>query len=292
VRVPVLRRRETRGDWTAQPRRHCGERSGAASAVYRDTLGRHDFRPLPQPDHGVTVVSSNCRTPRSNSSSHWARARPISGFLTRNPDGGMHHICYEVADIYEARDRMLAQGARVLGGGEPRPGRMGSRCSSCTRRNFAALSSSWNRFDAAGRTHRRLTRSNRGSRRGGCPSLPSRSAWSASALGDRSRRRLYLTLWWTLLFLALPFGSRSQASSGEVTEGTDPGAPSAPLLREKAIWTTLMTTPGVPGALRGAPARRSLGRATKEKARPKPCLRGYARLCALGHERPAVSHLA
>ena len=54
---------------------------------------------------------------------------------------------------------------------------------------------------------------------------------------------LYFTLWWTLLFLALPFGSRSQAVSGDVTDGTDPGAPSAPLLREKAIWTTLMTAP-------------------------------------------------
>lgn len=54
---------------------------------------------------------------------------------------------------------------------------------------------------------------------------------------------LYFTLWWTLLFLVLPFSARSQAEAGEVAEGTDPGAPSAPLLREKAIWTTLVAAP-------------------------------------------------
>jgi predicted secreted protein len=50
---------------------------------------------------------------------------------------------------------------------------------------------------------------------------------------------LYFIVWWTLLFAILPFAVRSQAESGEVSAGTDPGAPSAPMLREKAIWTTL-----------------------------------------------------
>jgi methylmalonyl-CoA/ethylmalonyl-CoA epimerase len=47
---------------------------------------------------------------------------PIAGFLEKNPSGGMHHICYEVDDIYAARDHLVALGARVLGDGEPKPG--------------------------------------------------------------------------------------------------------------------------------------------------------------------------
>ena len=51
---------------------------------------------------------------------------PIAGFLAKNPDGGMHHICYEVADIRAARDRLVAGGARVLGDGEPKIGAHGN----------------------------------------------------------------------------------------------------------------------------------------------------------------------
>ena len=52
---------------------------------------------------------------------------------------------------------------------------------------------------------------------------------------------LYFVIWWILLFAVLPFGIRSQAESGEVVAGSEPGAPSAPALREKAIWTTLLS---------------------------------------------------
>ena len=50
---------------------------------------------------------------------------PIAKFLERNPDGGMHHLCYEVEDIIAARDRLKAAGARVLGDGEPKIGAHG-----------------------------------------------------------------------------------------------------------------------------------------------------------------------
>jgi predicted secreted protein len=56
----------------------------------------------------------------------------------------------------------------------------------------------------------------------------------AGALG------LYFVLWWMSLFAVLPFGVRSQAEAGEVTRGSDPGAPVAPALNEKAIWTTIV----------------------------------------------------
>ncbi|MBX9757324.1 MAG: VOC family protein, partial [Beijerinckiaceae bacterium] len=50
---------------------------------------------------------------------------PIAKFLEKNPDGGMHHVCYEVDDIIAARDRLKADGARVLGHGEPKIGAHG-----------------------------------------------------------------------------------------------------------------------------------------------------------------------
>jgi predicted secreted protein len=53
---------------------------------------------------------------------------------------------------------------------------------------------------------------------------------------------LYFVIWWILLFAVLPFGVRSQAESGEVIHGSEPGAPALPALREKAIWTTLVAS--------------------------------------------------
>lgn len=50
---------------------------------------------------------------------------PIAGFLKRNPAGGIHHLCYEVDDIIAARDRLKANGAQVLGDGEPKIGAHG-----------------------------------------------------------------------------------------------------------------------------------------------------------------------
>ncbi|MGL4976339.1 MAG: DUF1467 family protein [Bosea sp. (in: a-proteobacteria)] len=49
---------------------------------------------------------------------------------------------------------------------------------------------------------------------------------------------VYFVIWWTVLFVMLPFGIKSQAEAGEVTAGTDPGAPVMPGLKQKALWTT------------------------------------------------------
>lgn len=97
----------------------------AASAVYRDTLGARVSDPLPQPNHGVTVVFIELPNTKIELLEPLGEGSPIAGFLERNPEGGMHHLCYEVADILEARDRMMARGARVLGGGEPKTGAHG-----------------------------------------------------------------------------------------------------------------------------------------------------------------------
>lgn len=97
----------------------------AATAVYRDTLGAEVSAPLALPDHGVTVVFVTLPNTKIELVEPLGPASPLTRFLERNPDGGIHHICYEVADIRAARDRLLASGARVLGDGEPKIGAHG-----------------------------------------------------------------------------------------------------------------------------------------------------------------------
>ena len=97
----------------------------AASAVYRQLLGAQVSPPQALPEHGVTVVFVELDNSRIELLEPLGAASPVSGFLARNPAGGMHHLCYEVSDIVAARDRLRAQGARVLGDGEPQPGAHG-----------------------------------------------------------------------------------------------------------------------------------------------------------------------
>ncbi|WP_324133832.1 methylmalonyl-CoA epimerase [Bosea sp. (in: a-proteobacteria)] len=97
----------------------------AATALYRDTLGARVSQPLPQPEHGVTVVFVELPNTKVELLEPLGADSPITKFLERNADGGIHHICYEVDDILAARDRLKAAGARVLGTGEPRIGAHG-----------------------------------------------------------------------------------------------------------------------------------------------------------------------
>lgn len=98
---------------------------GSAAATYRDTLGADVSEPVPQPAHGVTVVFVTLANTKIELLEPLGPDSPIARFLDRNPDGGIHHICYEVDDIIAARDRMRAGGARVLGDGEPKIGAHG-----------------------------------------------------------------------------------------------------------------------------------------------------------------------
>jgi methylmalonyl-CoA/ethylmalonyl-CoA epimerase len=97
----------------------------AAAAQYRDTLGAKVGPPQDEPDHGVTVIFIELPNAKIELLYPLGDASPIAGFLEKNPSGGIHHICYEVADILQARDRLQAQGARVLGTGEPKIGAHG-----------------------------------------------------------------------------------------------------------------------------------------------------------------------
>ena len=96
-----------------------------ASALYRDTLGAEVAAPLAQPEHGVTVVFITLPNAKIELLEPLGNASPIAKFLAKYPDGGMHHICYEVTDILAARDKLVASGARVLGDGQPKTGAHG-----------------------------------------------------------------------------------------------------------------------------------------------------------------------
>jgi len=97
----------------------------AASAVYRDALGATLTEPEPQPEHGVTVVFITLPNTKIELLEPLGENSPINKFLERSPEGGIHHVCYEVDDILKARDQLKAQGARVLGDGEPKIGAHG-----------------------------------------------------------------------------------------------------------------------------------------------------------------------
>jgi methylmalonyl-CoA/ethylmalonyl-CoA epimerase len=97
----------------------------AASETYRNVLGAEVSDPIAQPDHGVTVVFIQLPNTKIELLEPLGASSPIAKFLEKNPDGGMHHVCYEVDDIIAARDRLKATGARVIGDGNPKTGAHG-----------------------------------------------------------------------------------------------------------------------------------------------------------------------
>jgi len=98
----------------------------AAVKTYSQTLGAKVNPPQDEPDHGVTVVFVELPNTKIELLYPLGENSPIQGFLDKNPAGGIHHICYEVDDIIAARDKLKAEGARVLGSGEPKIGAHGN----------------------------------------------------------------------------------------------------------------------------------------------------------------------
>ena len=97
----------------------------AASRLYREALGADVSAPVPLPEHGVTTVFVTLPNTKIDLLEPLGADSPIAKFLERAPDGGMHHVCYEVDDIIAARDKLTAHGARVIGSGEPKIGAHG-----------------------------------------------------------------------------------------------------------------------------------------------------------------------
>ncbi len=97
----------------------------AAAARYRDLFAADVSEPEDLAVHGVRVVFVMLDNTKIELMSPLGENSPIAGFLAKNPSGGMHHICFEVADIGHAAEKLVAKGARVLGNGEPKTGAHG-----------------------------------------------------------------------------------------------------------------------------------------------------------------------
>lgn len=97
----------------------------AGCQVYKTMLGASVSEPQVEPDHGVTVVFVELPNTKIELLEPLGENSPIQAFLDKSPSGGIHHVCYEVEDIISARDHLKAEGARVLGDGEPKIGAHG-----------------------------------------------------------------------------------------------------------------------------------------------------------------------
>lgn len=94
--------------------------------MYRDLLGATVIRDkFALPEQGVWVCFIDMPNSQIELIEPYDETSPVVGFLKKNPSGGQHHICFEVDDIYAARDAMRERGATVLGTGEPRMGAHG-----------------------------------------------------------------------------------------------------------------------------------------------------------------------
>ncbi len=97
----------------------------AGAEKYRGVFGADVSDPQDQPTHGVTTVFVNLPNTKIELISPLGDNSPIAGFLERNPAGGVHHLCYEVEDIMEAKASLEAKGIRILGDGRPKTGAHG-----------------------------------------------------------------------------------------------------------------------------------------------------------------------
>lgn len=98
----------------------------AATQKYRDMLGARTSPPRAVPDHGVTVAFVDIGNTKIELLEPLGANSPIASFLEKYPSGGMHHMCFEVADIFAAAAILTAAGACILGDGRARPGISGA----------------------------------------------------------------------------------------------------------------------------------------------------------------------
>ena len=109
----------------------------AAARLYRETLGARVSRPKKLPEHGVSIVFVELENTNIELMEPLGESSPIAGFLSRNPAGGMHHLCYEVTDVRKARDQLKRRGATILGTGEPMIGAHGRPVIFLSPKDFA-----------------------------------------------------------------------------------------------------------------------------------------------------------
>ncbi len=176
--------------------------------IYRNTLGAKVSAPQAEPAHGVTVVFVELANTKIELLEPLGETSPIKGFLEKNPSGGIHHICYEVADIAR-RPRPFGEIRCARAGRWPaenwRPWKAGA----------VSASQGFLRHTCGARTGMKIT----------------------------SIIAIYFVTWWLCLFLVLPWGIRNASEAGErVEQGNDPGAPVNPLIVRKLIYTTILAS--------------------------------------------------
>jgi methylmalonyl-CoA/ethylmalonyl-CoA epimerase len=96
-----------------------------AARIYGAAFGAEVSSAVPLPEHGVTTVFVTLPNTKIEFIQPLGDASPIARFLERNVEGGIHHLCYDVPDIIAARDKLIKEGARVLGDGLPKIGAHG-----------------------------------------------------------------------------------------------------------------------------------------------------------------------
>ena len=96
-----------------------------AAGIYGIAFGAEISEKVALPEHGVFTVFATLPNTKIEFIEPLGAESPIAKFVERNPDGGIHHVCYEVPDIIAARETLKAEGARVLGDGEPKIGAHG-----------------------------------------------------------------------------------------------------------------------------------------------------------------------
>ena len=174
-----------------------------ASELYRETLGAEVSAAVPQPEHGVTTVFITLPNTKIELLEPLGESSPIAKFLERNPDGGIHHVCYEVDDILAARDTLKARGRA--------------------------------------RARRRRAEDRRARQAGAVPAPEGflrhagRARAGLMALIDRDRDLLPDLVADAVRRAAV---GRGRAGRGGWTPGTDPGAPRVHNVARKLIWTT------------------------------------------------------
>jgi len=96
-----------------------------AAQIYGAAFGADISAAVPLPEHGVITVFVTLPNTKIEFIQPLGEASPIAKFLERNADGGIHHLCFEVDDIIVARDKLVGEGARILGDGAPKIGAHG-----------------------------------------------------------------------------------------------------------------------------------------------------------------------
>ena len=98
---------------------------GVASTQWRERVGAVVSAPQMLPKHGVRVVFFATSNGKVELLEPLDDKSPVAKFLERNPNGGLHHICFDVPDLLASRDQLLATGARILGSPDPEIGAHG-----------------------------------------------------------------------------------------------------------------------------------------------------------------------